>query len=419
MWAGQCSSCGVWNSLVEVVVSSKKKGALSAGKQSIKIQKLSEVDVSSKGRTKVGISEFDRTLGGGLVGGQVVLLAGEPGIGKSTLLLQVAGQMVVKSDHPVLYASGEESPVQIKNRATRLGITGERVQIVPETNVDVLLEAITNQYSLVIIDSIQTLSTQDLSGAAGSIGQVRESAFRLTQKAKRAGVPLVIVGQITKGGSIAGPKTLEHIVDTVLYLEGDKFHSFRLLKVNKNRFGDASEVGVFEMGEQGMMGVANPSDRFLSQRQNDASGSVVTVLLEGSRPVLLEIQALTAKTVFGYPRRTASGFSNNRLLLLLAVLEKHAGLDFSNSDVYLNVAAGFKINDPSADLAVCLALASSLTNKVVDSKIAVFGEVGLSGEIRSVSQEGRRVKEAQRMGYSDVITPDKYRNIRSVIGNLK
>jgi len=405
--------------LVETVISTGSGSSkLGRGKRAaVKPRQLSEVTTSSSQRIKTGIDEFDRVLGGGFVPGQVVLLAGEPGIGKSTLLLQVAQRLA--SDKKVLYASGEESPVQIKNRADRLRIGGEGVHIIPETDIDALIPVISVEYSLLIIDSVQTLTTQDLSGAAGSVGQVRECAYRAARQAKTAGVPLVLVGQITKGGTIAGPKTLEHIVDTVLYLEGDKFHAFRLLKAQKNRFGDASEVGVFEMGERGMMGVTSPSERLLSGRQIGASGSVVAVLLEGLRPVLLEIQALTTKTVFGYPRRTASGFPANRLLLLLAVLEKHAGLPFQDYDVYINVSAGFKIDEPAADLAACLALASSLTNQPVPSKIAAFGEIGLSGEIRSVSQIKRRQEEAERMGYTTVVGPNECQTVRQAIKLLK
>lgn len=416
-WSGQCPSCGQWNSLVETIVStSPSKGNFNGrGTGTVSPTSLHSLELTSSSRLLTGISELDRVLGGGLVGGQVVLLAGEPGVGKSTLLLKVAENFSQATGKDCLYISGEESPLQVKNRAQRLGLSGERVQILSETQLDLFLQLITSKYCLIIVDSAQTVTTADLTGAAGSVGQVRECAFRLSQQAKREGVPLLIVGQITKEGTIAGPKTLEHLVDTVLTLEGDKFHTFRLLKASKNRFGDDREVGVFEMLENGLEPVANPSDRFLSERQAGVSGSVVAVLMEGTRPMLIEIQALTAKTSFGYPRRASSGFPPNRLLLLLAVLEKHTGLSFQDHDVYINVAAGVKVSEPACDLAVCLALSSSLTGQALDPKIAIFGEVGLAGEIRRVSQMDRRQDEAKRMGYNQIVSPMGYKHVRHLL----
>jgi len=415
-WSGQCSACGQWNTLVETPVSPQPRSARSSSPLSP--INLSEVDIGGSSRVSTGIDELDRVLGGGLVAGQVVLLAGEPGVGKSTLLIKAAQSFGQLSQKPCLYVSGEESPTQVKNRAQRLGLKGDWVQILSENEADQILPLIKNDYCMVVVDSVQTLVTSDLSGVAGSIGQVKECSFRLSQQAKRVGVPLLLIGQITKEGTIAGPKTLEHLVDTVLTLEGDRFQTFRLLKSSKNRFGDDREVGVFEMLETGLEPVANPSDRFLSQRQANVSGSVVAVLMEGSRPMLLEIQALTAKTFFGYPRRASSGFPANRLLLLLAVLEKHTSLSFGQYDVYINIASGVRVSEPACDLAVCLALASSLTGKALGPKAAAFGEVGLSGEIRRVSQMDRRRQEAERMGYTQVISPEKFSRLPAVFSSL-
>lgn len=421
-WAGQCFGCGEWNTLVETIVAAKKTGArrgLSSSPKPREVQRLSEIKGKDLLRSKTGIGEFDRVLGDGFVPGQVVLLAGEPGIGKSTLLLQVASAVLKTQEAATLYVSGEESLNQIKIRADRMGINSTQIELLSETDADVVASNLNfKKYALVIADSIQTFTTAELTGTAGSVGQVKECAARLAHAAKGTGTPLIIVGHVTKEGAIAGPKVLEHLVDTVLYLEGDKFHAFRILRTTKNRFGDAAEVGVFEMTGRGMLAVDNPSDRFLAERCQGASGSVVTVTLEGSRPVLLEVQALTTKTAFGYPRRTASGFSYNRLLLLLAVLEKHAGLRLQDRDVYVNVAAGVRINEPAADLAVCLAVASSVKDQPLDPKTAVFGEVGLSGEIRSVSQQERRAKEAEKMGFTKIISPEKCKGIAQALSAI-
>ena len=409
-------------------------------------QSLSSVKVSASQRVGSGIGEFDRVLGGGLVPGQVILLAGEPGIGKSTLLLQVAdrvarlaskGREEVRGDRRrgrqdggggagmgrdnnllggVLYISGEESAVQLRLRSTRLKISGEGIEVYPETDVDALLSGWDQtDYRLVIVDSVQTLTTGDLAGPAGSIGQVRETAARLTAAAKAAGRPLILVGHVTKSGAVAGPKVLEHLVDTVLYLEGDQNHQFRLLRATKNRFGSVNEVGVFEMGERGLEEVKNPSDRFLEERLSQAPGSVVTVVLEGTRPVCLEVQALAAKTVFGYPKRTASGISLNKLNLLAAVLEKRAGVRLYDQDVYINIAGGVRVSDPAADLAVALAIAGSVLKKAVKSDMVVWGEVGLSGEVRRVAQETRRLKEAQALGLKTAIGPSQVKTVKEAI----
>ena len=415
-WTGQCPSCGEWNTLVETVSSpSVKKGGLSRARGVVsKPVKLSQVTTASITRVSSQIPEFDRVLGGGFVPGQVILLAGEPGIGKSTLLTQIARNMKNTS---ILYVSGEESVEQVKVRDQRMGYEADNLLMLPETDVDVIADTLENEkdVGLVIVDSIQTLFTTELMGMAGSVGQVRGSAQKLTNMAKRLSVPLILVGHVTKEGTVAGPKVLEHIVDTVLYLEGDSQHLFRILKTTKNRFGPISEVGIFEMSESGMREVENPSEIFLSQRLSEASGSCVTVVMEGFRPVLFEIQALSVRTSFGYPRRTTSGFNSNRLLVLLAVLEKRAGLNLSNHDIYVSVAGGLSVNESAVDLAVCFAIASSLSDKPIPENVAVFGEVGLSGEIRRVPHTERRVKEAKKLGYDKVVSPESAKSVKKAL----
>jgi len=415
-WQGQCPNCGGWNTLVETLLtpSEAKKPTYRPGVA--KISKLSEYTENSYKRISSGIPEFDQVIGGGFVPGQVVLLSGEPGVGKSTLLLQLAS-LLGASGKTILYSSGEESASQIASRAARLGIKTETISILEESDVDLIVttaESVSN-IGLLITDSIQVITTSELEGTAGSVGQVRECASRLSRYAKEKHVPLILVGHVTKDGSIAGPKVLEHLVDTVLYLEGDKSHTFRLLSATKNRYGPVGEVGVFEMVEKGMLGVKNPSDRFLEERLKGAPGSIVTVILEGARPVLLEIQALVVKTDFGYPRRTANGFPLSRLLVLTAVLQSRVGINLSDKDIYINVSAGVKILEPSADLAVCLAIASALKNLPLSDKAYAFGEVGLNGEIRRVSQMERRSKEALGMGFADEISPETVRTVREAI----
>jgi len=368
-------------------------------------QKLTDLSPLDLRRFPSGIGEFDRCIGGGLVGGEVVLLSGEPGIGKSTLLLQVLKGFDSLSG-PLLYVCGEESPLQVKSRSQRLNLQVDRLVLYPETRVEFLVEyLLAHPPALVVVDSIQAVTTESLGGSAGSIGQVREAAYILTQLAKNKNFPLIMVGHVTKEGGIAGPKVLEHLVDAVLNLEGSQPGSFRILRATKNRFGSVREVGVFEMTTQGLIGVANPSDRFLEERLIGVSGSVVTVLVEGLRPVLVEVQALTTPTAFGLPRRTASGFPINRLLLLIAVLEKRLGLKLQSQDIYVNIAAGLRADEPAVDLAVCLAINSSLKDLPLDSKVAVFGEVGLSGEVRQVSLIDERSAEAKRLGYQNIISP--------------
>ncbi len=416
-WEGQCLRCLKWNSFVETLVrKTSSKGAKRSSKDlsNSKVVNLNSVDVSKEKRLESGISEFDRVLGGGFVLGQAALLAGEPGIGKSTLLMQVASSVAGS----VLYISGEESVNQIAIRAHRLGIKGENIKLVNETNVDAIIDLLDSSYSLVIVDSIQTLYTEDLTGTSGSVGQVRECAFRLTQTAKKLNIPLVLVGHITKGGDIAGPKILEHIVDTVLYLEGDKNHLFRILKSTKNRFGSVDEAGVFEMEGSGMTEVKNPSTFFLNERLENVSGSVVTISMEGTRPFAVEIQALSVRTSFGYPKRTSFGVSINRVQILCAVLEKRLNLPISNFDIYVNVSGGMRIDDTALDLAVCLAVFSSIQGIKVSADTLAFGEIGLSGEIRKVPSGEKRVKEAKRLGFKNVISPKDFRSLTQAVKNI-
>jgi DNA repair protein RadA/Sms len=357
-------------------------------------------------RLRLPLEEFNRVLGGGIVPGSLILLGGDPGIGKSTILLQVSN-MVAGQAGSVLYATGEESVEQVKLRADRLGGIAPDLYILAETDVDTIAGyAQQMKPSLLVVDSIQTMQTADLDSAAGSVGQVRESAARLTRYAKLEGIATFLVGHVTKEGSIAGPKVLEHMVDTVLYLEGDRYHAYRLLRGVKNRFGPTNEVGVFDMQDSGLAEITNPSEIFLSERESRAAGSVVAVTLEGSRPLLVELQALVTPTHFGLPRRTANGIDMNRLILLTAVLSKRAGMPLGTQDVYVNVVGGMKLNEPALDLASCLAIASSLTDTPV-SDIAVVGEVGLGGEVRSVNQIRRRVVEAQKLGFERCIVPKR------------
>jgi len=414
-WVGQCPDCGEWNSFVEDVVSAKDP-KLGSGNSPVsgKPVKLSSIASIPPSRVSSGIGEFDRVLGGGFVPGQVVLLAGEPGIGKSTILTEISKNL---KDINVLYVCGEESAEQIKIRTTRMGYEAENLLILSETGAEVISNTIeqNKDIGLVIIDSVQTLFSEELLGAPGSLVQVRGCTQLLTNTAKKVGIPMVLVGHVTKEGVVAGPKVLEHIVDTVLYLEGDSQHLFRILRTSKNRFGAVSEVGIFEMEEGGIKEVKNPSELFLKQRLTNAAGSCVTVVMEGYRPLLFEIQALTVKTSFGYPRRTASGFSNTRLQVLIAILERRAGLNLSSYDVYLSVAGGFKVSEYAVDLAVCLAIASSIKDKPVKGNVAAFGECGLNGEIRKVPHQERRINEAKKLGYENVVSSDSVKNIFDAI----
>jgi DNA repair protein RadA/Sms len=400
-WAGRCNGCGEWNTLVETVVSTKKSNSrFSISQPRHQVVKFQDIKGKDVVRVKSGIGELDRVLGGGLVPGSVVLLAGEPGIGKSTLLTQLA----VKLGQSVLYVCGEESPEQIKMRIMRLGRGGDKLAFLPTIDVDEVV-ASAGQPALMIVDSIQTMATADLTGMAGSVGQIRECAFRLLNFAKNSGTVVFLVGHITKEGAIAGPKILEHLVDTVLYLEGDRRHEFRILRSQKNRFGSVDEVGVFQMTDAGLQEFANPSDIFLEERQKNVAGSCVAVVMEGTRPMLVEIQALVVPSQLAVPRRVASGIDLKRLTLLTAVLSKRLKLPLGSYDVFVNVAGGLNLKEPAADLAVCLAVISSFKNQPVGVKTAAFGEVGLLGEVRKVSFAAKRLAEAKKLGYSRVISP--------------
>jgi DNA repair protein RadA/Sms len=408
-WGGRCDACGEWNTLAEEIAApprpSKGNGrrlsraaGLAAGGAAGTTTRLREITGSEDERWRTGLGEFDFVIGGGVVPGSMVLLGGEPGAGKSTLLLQVAARLQAR-DRPTLYVSGEESPLQVKLRADRLTDTAGDVTLLSETNLETILAtAVSMRPSALIVDSIQTVFTTDLEGAPGNVGQVRECAARLMRFAKESGTTVFVIGHVTKGGGIAGPKTLEHIVDTVLYFEGETVADHRVLRATKNRFGSVDEIGVFRMSQAGLVPVENPSELFLGDRDRTSSGSAVTALLEGTRPVLVEIQALAAKAGFGTPQRVATGYDNRRLALLLAVLDKRAELSFAALDVFLNVVGGVRMQEPAGDLAVTAALASSVFDRPLPPDAVFIGEVGLGGEVRPVSQIERRLGEAAKMG---------------------
>jgi DNA repair protein RadA/Sms len=404
---GRCPDCGTWDSMVETVETREtaKKSSLAALAPRSMPQKISDVVTEGFKRIPIPMPELARVLGGGIVPGSLVLIGGEPGIGKSTLLLQMAATLA-QTIGTVLYVSGEESVQQMKMRAERLGLKPDALYLLTETNLDEITAHIERlSPKLVVIDSIQTVYLDELTSAAGSISQVRESAARLMAVAKETNVAIFLVGHVTKAGAIAGPRVLEHIVDTVLYLEGERFHAYRLLRSVKNRFGATSEVGVFEMTQEGMIEIDNPSRAFLAERAADAAGSAIAVTMEGTRPLLVEIQALTNSTAFALPRRTANGFDMGRLLLLTAVLAQRVGLKLSMQDVFVNVVGGLKITEPAADLTVALAIASSFRNQPVAEDLVIVGEVGLSGELRTVSHAQRRLIEAGRLGFKRAVVP--------------
>jgi DNA repair protein RadA/Sms len=409
-WMGRCPDCNEWNSFVEVIEerSGKANRSGGAGPRAMPVR-LSDVQTGGLDRIPMAMEEFSRVLGGGIVPGCLVLVSGDPGIGKSTLLMQVALQ-VAETHGPVLYVSGEESAQQIKMRAERLGHGGSQLLLLTETDLDEISGHIAAlKPRLAIIDSIQTMTVSELTSAAGSISQVRECAARLQGVAKSSGTSVFIVGHVTKSGSIAGPKVLEHIVDTVLYLEGDRFHTYRLLRSTKNRFGATNEVGVFEMRGSGMSEVANPSEAFLAERLPNAPGSTIAVTMEGTRPLLVEVQALCSTSAFGLPRRTANGLDMNRLLLLTAVLSKRVGLKLGDQDVFANVIGGLHITEPAADLAMACAIASSMRDTPVAVDLAIVGEVGLSGELRTVGQLPARLIEAAKLGFGRILIPKTHR----------
>jgi len=403
-WLGRCPGCQQWNTFVETTVTTTATPSRSTATLNPP-QELSRVTTEAGERLPLPLTEFNRVLGGGLVPGSLMLIGGDPGIGKSTLLLQVAA-LATQAQGKVVYVSGEETQHQIKLRAQRLGIKGENLYLLAETDLEVILSQIEElSPGLVIIDSIQAVYTPGLDTSPGSIGQVRECTMRLMHWAKHSGVPVFLVGHVTKDGAIAGPRVLEHIVDVVLYFEGEPFSAHRVLRCVKNRFGSTNEIGVFEMKSEGLVEVANPSLAFLSQRGEETIGSVVVPVLEGSRPLLVEIQALTNPTSFGLPRRTANGVDFGRLLLITAVLTRRTGLKLGNQDIIVNVAGGLKIGEPAADLGIALAITSSFRDAAIDPELAVVGEVGLSGELRAVPQLERRVNEATRLGFKRCLVP--------------
>ncbi len=411
-WLGRCPECGKWGTLEQTAAQAagdKKTIQTPPGR----VVDFFDIKTGTVARLKTGISEFDRVLGGGIVPGSLVLIGGEPGIGKSTIVLQVASNLCGMSDLPhlsqsssVLYVSGEESGAQIKSRLDRLGLTGKNLKFLGETNIETICSTIKElRPQLVIIDSIQTVYSSELPSEAGSVAQVRACAVKLLEVAKKSDITIFIIGHITKEGTVAGPKTLEHLVDTVIYLEGDRHHFYRLLRTVKNRFGQTSEVGVFEMQSSGLIEVKNPSAIFLGQNKENIAGAAVLPTVEGTRVFLAEIQALVSTTPFGYPQRKTAGFELNRLNLLAAVLTKKTGLNLFNKDIHLNVVGGLKINEPAADLPASLAIASAYKNRPLPSELVAFGEVGLGGEIRPVNLADKRIKEAEKLGFKTVIMP--------------
>ena len=406
-WLGKCPDCATWNSLVEEQVvempEAKRQGwGLSADYPP---KPITEIEAEESGRLNTRIEEFDRVLGGGIVAGSIILIGGDPGIGKSTLLLQVSDRLS-RGELKVLYVSGEESPRQTRIRGERLGIHAANLLVLSETSLDKILNELQKlKPSVLVIDSIQAVFTSELQSAPGSISQVRESSARLMQLAKGTGIPIFLIGHVTKEGSIAGPRVVEHMVDTVLYFEGGANHPYRILRAVKNRFGPTNEIGVFEMKESGLEEVLSPSEIFLSERPENVSGSVVVPSMEGTRPILVEIQALVTSSSLAIPRRTAIGVDYNRLALLVAVLEKKMGLKLYNQDIFLNVAGGIKVDEPAMDLGITISVASSFLDKPVHPKIVVFGEVGLTGEVRGISQAEVRVREAVRLGFEQCVLP--------------
>lgn len=406
-WLGKCPDCNAWNSFVEETYTEKSTNSIS-GKNEIKnvAEKFTELELPTYIRTKTGMGELDRVLGGGLVASSVVLLSGEPGIGKSTLLLQICSEL--GRERRVLYISGEESKGQLKMRADRLGITGDSIYLLTETDIDAAIsECERVKPDVLIIDSVQTMSSTRFMSAPGSITQVRESAMTFINYAKTRGTAVFLVGHVNKEGGISGPKILEHMVDAVLCFEGDRTNSYRIIRAMKNRFGSTNEIGVFEMGDSGLIEIPNPSEVVMAERPKNTSGSCAGCVMQGTRPIISEIQALVAKTVYQTGKRTADGFDYNRMCLLIAVLEKRMNLRFYENDVYVNVAGGVSLNEPSADLSIAMALISGITDKVIPDEVIAFGEIGLAGEVRAVSHIDYRVKEAVRLGFTKIILPKK------------
>ncbi len=419
-WLGRCPGCQEWNTFVEERIIEEKqpeRDLLGLETSAVPVP-LNEIRGEGKERLTIGMGEFDRVLGGGIVLGSLVLVGGDPGIGKSTLLLQAMNQLAA-SGAKVLYVSGEESLQQTKMRANRLGVASAQLFVVSETSLEKILQDIQSlRPSAVVVDSIQTIYSSDLPSTPGSIGQVREASSRLLYLAKHLGIPIFLIGHVTKEGFIAGPKVLEHMVDTVLYIEGEANHAFRILRAVKNRFGSTNEIGVFEMKDSGLVEVANPSEYFLSERVQHASGSVVMPCIEGSRPILIELQALVVPTHFGAPRRTAQGVDGSRISLMAAVMEKRLGLHLLSHDIFINIAGGMKVEEPGLDLGIIASIASSFRDKLIDPETVVFGEVGLGGEVRGISQPEVRVKESNRLGFKRCLLPkqnqDKMKGIKGI-----
>ena len=419
-WLGRCPGCQEWNTFVEERIIEEKepeRDLLGLESSAIPVP-LNEIKGEEKERLTIGMGEFDRVLGGGIVLGSLVLVGGDPGIGKSTLLLQAMNQLAA-SGAKVLYVSGEESLQQTKMRANRLGVASAQLFVVSETSLEKILQDIQSlRPSTVVVDSIQTIYSSDLPSTPGSIGQVREASSRLLYLAKHLGIPIFLIGHVTKEGFIAGPKVLEHMVDTVLYIEGEANQAFRILRAVKNRFGSTNEIGVFEMKDSGLVEVANPSEYFLSERVQHASGSVVMPCIEGSRPILIELQALVVPTHFGAPRRTAQGVDASRISLMAAVMEKRLGLHLLSHDIFVNIAGGMKVEEPGVDLGIIASIASSFRDKLIDPETVVFGEVGLGGEVRGISQPEVRVKESSRLGFKRCLLPkqnqDKMKGIKGI-----
>ena len=419
-WLGRCPGCQEWNTFVEERIIEEKqpeRDLLGLESSAVPVP-LTEIKGEEKERLTIGMGEFDRVLGGGIVLGSLILVGGDPGIGKSTLLLQAMNQLAA-SGAKVLYVSGEESLQQTRMRANRLGVASAQLFVVSETSLEKILQDIQSlRPSTVVVDSIQTIYSSDLPSTPGSIGQVREASSRLLYLAKHLGIPIFLIGHVTKEGFIAGPKVLEHMVDTVLYIEGDANQAFRILRAVKNRFGPTNEIGVFEMKDSGLVEVANPSEYFLSERVQHASGSVVMPCIEGSRPILIELQALVVPTHFGAPRRTAQGVDGSRISLMAAVMEKRLGLPLLSHDIFVNIAGGMKVEEPGVDLGIIASIASSFRDKLIDPETVVFGEVGLGGEVRGISQPEVRVKESSRLGFKRCLLPkqnqDKMKGIKGI-----
>ena len=403
-WLGKCPACNAWNTFVEEKITKQgsNKGVVTKSPDPVSLKSIEQISIS---RISSGFDELDRVLGGGFVNGSLTLLGGEPGIGKSTLILQICDKF--KTDGTVLYVSGEESAEQIKMRADRLGINMDNIMFLGETDINNIENAIEKmEPKLVIIDSIQTMYSDEITSAPGSVSQVREITARVMKMCKMKGITTVIIGHVTKDGTIAGPRVLEHMVDAVLYIEGERYFSYRVVRGVKNRFGSTNEIGMFEMRNEGMVEITNPSSVLLTEREDNPPGSVIVASLEGTRPILIELQALTSTTVFGMPRRTANGLDYNRVTLLIAVLEKIGGVNLGNQDVYMNIVGGIKINEPALDLGIILSAASSFKNISISKDVAVIGEVGLTGEIRSVNMIEKRLKEIEKMGLKTCIIPE-------------